>query len=317
MLRDACRIDAPGYQSGWPNQADTHHSSDQEPYLNGQLGRSSVSESKPRIVKILLVPVKMVAICVTVPICAALECLSGISIGIILGSGLIMKAYDKHGLVFAMPISIIVYPMGLVMGAGFAIVGFFYGIYDGFHLGWNCDKSPLESRAKDVKRRLDAFLKKDHEPTHKETTRYKLIELNDDDSSHSSNDADVSASSVKAKVSSAPDGGRQSIKSGDTGATAASTNMSDVSSGPTAHTPNGKSDPSSNSAQQRPENAEDNPGTKTIIGLLSSLSLSIYIVVHAVGIHISEKIIINDADNIEPTPCILRSQHFVLSYSLT
>ncbi|WP_211830855.1 hypothetical protein [Kistimonas asteriae] len=252
MFKDADRTAAPGYQPTWSGQADSPHSSDQKPYLNGQLGRSSVSESKPRIVKILLVPVKMVAICVTVPICAALECLSGISIGIILGSGLIMKAYDKHGLVFAMPISIIVYPMGLVMGVGFALVGFFFGIYDGFHLGWNCDKSPLENRAKDVKSRLDAFLKKDHEPNHKETTRYRPIELNDDDSSHSSNSPDVFAGLVKTEVTSAPNGGRLSIKSGDTGATAASTNMSDVSSGPTAPAPNGKSDPSSNRAQQRP-----------------------------------------------------------------
>ena len=177
MFKNAGSAGTSGYQNGWSTQGDTPHSSNQASSLNGQIDNSSVPESKPRkIVRILLVPVKVVAICVTVPVCAALECLSGISIGIILGSALIMKAYDNHGLPLAMPIAIVVFPLSLVMGAGCALVGFFFGIYDGFHLGWNGDKEPLKQTAFNVKGRIDRFLSNSHTPVVTHSARTEHIE---------------------------------------------------------------------------------------------------------------------------------------------
>jgi len=166
-------------QNNWSANPDRSPAPESNTYLHGNLDESSVpAESRTRtIVRILLVPVKVVAICVTVPICVTLECLSGISIGIILGSALIIKAYHSPcGLPLAMPIAIVVFPLSLVMGAGCALVGFFFGIYDGFHLGWNGDKEPLKQTAFNVKGRIDRFLSNSERPVVTHAARTERID---------------------------------------------------------------------------------------------------------------------------------------------
>lgn len=185
MLNTVGKTTTPNYQPDQFTHTKSSSSPDNKaPQLSDQLTNSSVPETKSRkIVKALLIPVRMLATCITVPVCAALECLAGMSTGLILGSSLIMKAYDNKGLILAMPVSTIVYPMSIVMGAGFAIAGCFLGIYDGFRLGWNFDKSSLANRGSDVKNRLDSFLKKDHQSTVEENVQHKQTNSVNDSSS--------------------------------------------------------------------------------------------------------------------------------------
>ena len=185
MLNTVGKTTTPNYQHDQFTHTKSLSSPDNKaPRLSDQLTSSSVPETKSRkITKALFIPVRMLATCITVPVCAALECLAGMSIGLILGSSLTMKSYDNNGLILAMPVSAIVYPMSIIMGAGFAIVGCFLGMYDGFHLGWNFDKSSLANRGNDVKNNLDSFLKRCRQSIVEENVQHKqTISVNDSSS---------------------------------------------------------------------------------------------------------------------------------------
>ena len=185
MLNTVGKTTTPNYQYDQFTHTKSSSSPDNKvPQLSDQLTSSSVPETKSRkIVKALLVPVRMLAACITVPVCAALECLAGMSTGLILGSSLIMKSYDNNGLILAIPVSTIIYPMSIVIGAAFAITGCFLGMYDGFRLGWNFDKSSLANRGSDVKNRLDSFLRKGYQSTVEENVQYRQTNLVDNSSS--------------------------------------------------------------------------------------------------------------------------------------
>ncbi|GAA4650242.1 hypothetical protein GCM10023116_25250 [Kistimonas scapharcae] len=62
------------------------------------------------------------------------------------------------------------------MGAGCALVGFFFGIYDGFHLGWNGDKEPIKQTAFNVKGRIDSFMGHSQRPVVTHAIRTERIE---------------------------------------------------------------------------------------------------------------------------------------------
>ncbi len=116
---------------------------------------SSMQESAPSACQEkLLYARRILSIFLTIPLCAFLECASGIAVGLIAGACKISKIYNEKGLILTIPLAIAGVPASLFFGVGTAIVGLFLGTYDGFQLGWYQDLSVLSNRARAIERQL-------------------------------------------------------------------------------------------------------------------------------------------------------------------
>ena len=122
---------------------------------DGEYSSTPDSNSKTRtITKTLLIIPKLLLCCITVPLCVALEVISGFSTGLIVGSILASNALKHGGLKLAIPLSLFVMPASLVLGAGVAIMGFFSGAYDGACLGWSFNYTEIKDTYTSVNQRL-------------------------------------------------------------------------------------------------------------------------------------------------------------------
>ena len=110
-----------------------------------------------KILKVILFPFQLLLTIVTTPGCAFVSACTGLGLGFMLGSGLILKpAYKNSGLKLAIAASILAIPAGILVGAGLSVIGLFVGLCDGARLPWDRGQSLL-SRAKGVEKCIDDF----------------------------------------------------------------------------------------------------------------------------------------------------------------
>lgn len=106
--------------------------------------RTPTSGARKIGIALLVIP-RLLSSIVTIPLCAVLEFISGYATGVIFGALSVLHAQKYGGLKLAIPAALLCIPLSLLLGVGVAIIGFFWGIYDGAYLGWNCDGSKLRN----------------------------------------------------------------------------------------------------------------------------------------------------------------------------
>ena len=110
-----------------------------------------------KILKVILFPFQLLLTTVTTPVCAVIGAWTGLGIGFMLGSGMILKpAYKNSGLKIAIAASILAIPAGILIGAGISVIGLFVGLCVGGRLPWDKGQSLL-STTKDVETFVDDF----------------------------------------------------------------------------------------------------------------------------------------------------------------
>ncbi len=116
----------------------------------------------------LLYARRILSIFITIPLCALFECVSGIAVGLIAGACKIARMYDSNGLLpTTLPLAIPGMAASLFFGFGLAIIGIFYGTYDGFKVGWNQDLSVLRNRVRVIERLLNEHQLSNYRPTNR------------------------------------------------------------------------------------------------------------------------------------------------------
>lgn len=111
----------------------------------GQYNSRTPTSKTRKIGRALLVIPKLLLSSVTIPLCTALEIISGYAAGVIFGALTLFHTRDYGGLEITIPALLLFVPFSLFLGTAIAVVGLIVGPYDGAHLGWNCDVSKLKT----------------------------------------------------------------------------------------------------------------------------------------------------------------------------